>query len=75
MKNYDFNHDNSKFSLLLQKGGYPYEYMDAWEKFNEISLPGKEVFLILLERPYPSFYMFSGSECTHLTNSSHHSSP
>ena len=44
MKNYDFNHDNSKFSLLLQKGGYPYEYMDAWEKFNEISLPGKEGF-------------------------------
>ena len=23
----------------MQKGGYPYEYMDDWEKFNETSLP------------------------------------
>ena len=28
----------NKFVLLLRKGVYPYEYMDAWEKFNEISL-------------------------------------
>ena len=25
-------------SLFLQKGVYPYEYMDDWEKFNETSL-------------------------------------
>ena len=31
-------------SLLLQKGVYPYEYMDNWEKFNETSLPEKEDF-------------------------------
>ena len=32
------NHDINKFILLLQKGVYPYEYMDDWENFNEISL-------------------------------------
>ena len=30
--------------MLLQKGVYPYEYMDDWEKFNETLLPEKEVF-------------------------------
>ena len=34
----------NKFVLLLRKGVYPYEYMDAWEKFHEISLPIKEDF-------------------------------
>ena len=29
---------------MLQKGVYPYEYMDDWEKFNETSLPEKEDF-------------------------------
>ena len=29
---------------MLRKGVYPYEYMDNWEKFNEISLPSKESF-------------------------------
>ena len=26
------------------KGVYPYEYMDNWERFNEMSLPSKESF-------------------------------
>ena len=30
--------------LLLRKSVYLYEYMDDWEKFNEISLPEKEDF-------------------------------
>ena len=38
------NNDLNKFILLLRKSVYPYEYMDSWEKFNETSLPSKEVF-------------------------------
>ena len=34
----------NKFVLLLRKGAYPYEYVDTWEKFSEISLPSKEDF-------------------------------
>ena len=30
--------------LLPQKGVYPYEHMDDWEKFNETSLPQKKHF-------------------------------
>ena len=42
---YEFcNNDLNKFVLLLRKCVYPYEYMDAWEKFNKISLPSKEDF-------------------------------
>ena len=29
-----FNQGNNKFILLLQKGFYPYEYMDDWYKLN-----------------------------------------
>jgi hypothetical protein len=38
----DFIELRSQFSdcqLLLQKGVYPYEYIDSFEKFNETSLP------------------------------------
>ena len=38
------NNDLNKFVLLLRKGVYPYEYMDTWERFSEISLPSKEYF-------------------------------
>ena len=39
---YDFcNGDINKFTLLLRKEVYPYEYMDSWERFNETSLPDK----------------------------------
>ena len=38
------NNDINKFILLLRKGGYPYEYMDSWEKFNETTLPNKKTF-------------------------------
>ena len=36
------NHYNNKFTLLLRKGVYPYEYIDDLEKFNKTSLPEKE---------------------------------
>ena len=29
---------------MLQKGVYPYEYMDDWKKYNKTSLPEKEDF-------------------------------
>ena len=38
------NHDKNKFILLLQKGVYPFEYMNDWEKFNETPFPEKEDF-------------------------------
>ena len=38
------NNDINKFVLLLRKGVYPYEYVDNWERFSEISLPSKEDF-------------------------------
>ena len=30
--------------MLLRNGVYPYEGMDNWEKFNETTMPAKEVF-------------------------------
>ena len=42
---YQFCDDNlNKFSLLLRKNVYPYEYTDNWEKFDETTLPAKEAF-------------------------------
>ena len=42
---YEFsNGDINKFILLLRRGVYPYKYMDSWERFDETSLPDKEVF-------------------------------
>ena len=42
---YEFcNRDLNKFILLLRKGVYPYDYIDSWQRFDETSLPGKDVF-------------------------------
>ena len=39
-RNYRFcNNDAIKFTLLLRKGVYPYDYMDSWERYNETVLP------------------------------------
>ena len=34
----------NKFILFLQKGVYPYEYMDNWEKFNETLLEKEDCY-------------------------------
>ena len=38
--------------MLLRKGFPPYEYMDEWEKFNEITLPEKEFYSNLNMQDY-----------------------
>ena len=42
---YEFcNKDINKFMLLLRKGIYPCEYMDSWERFEEVLVPDKKHF-------------------------------
>lgn len=36
------------FDLRKQKGVYPYDYMDSFEKFNKTELPKKEEFYSIL---------------------------
>ena len=39
---YEFcNKDINRFTLLLRKGIYPYEYIDSWERFDETSFLDK----------------------------------
>ena len=35
---------SKNLELLKQKGAYPYEYMNSFERFNEDKLPGKKYF-------------------------------
>ena len=35
---------SENLELLKQKGTYPYEYMDSFEKFNEEKLPARKLF-------------------------------
>ena len=42
--------DPARRKLLLQKGHYPYEYMDSWSHFEETTLPPKEAFYSELKR-------------------------
>ena len=48
------NGDLNEFILLLRKGIYLYEYLDIWEKFDETTLPPKEVFHCNLNLEYIS---------------------
>ena len=38
---------SKNLELLKQKGAYPYEYMDSFERFNEEKLPVKNIFIVL----------------------------
>ena len=40
----EFYKEEEIFRLMRRKGVYLYEYMDGWEKFEEISLPLKDAF-------------------------------
>ena len=40
----EFYKEEAVFRLMRCKGVYPYEYMDACEKFEETSLPPKNAF-------------------------------
>ena len=40
----EFYKEEEVFKLMRSKGVYPYEYMDAREKFEETSLPPKDEF-------------------------------
>ena len=39
---------NEKLSLMSQKGTYPYDWMDCFEKFDQTKLPTKEQFYSIL---------------------------
>ena len=41
----EFGSEN--LELLKQKGAYPYEYMNSFERFNEKKLPAKNIFIVL----------------------------
>ena len=39
---------DKKLNLMSQKGVYPYDFMDSFEKFNQTELPTKEQFYSIL---------------------------
>ena len=41
---------SENLELLKQKGAYPYEYMDSFEKFNEEKLPARRDFFSLIKK-------------------------
>lgn len=45
---------DSELALLRQKGVYPYEYVDIYERFDETKLPPKEAFYNQLSREHIS---------------------
>ena len=45
---------NKKFELMKQKGIYPYDYMDSFDKFNDLKLPTKDDFYSILNNQHIS---------------------
>ena len=44
----EFGSENAE--ILKQKGAYPYEYMNNFERFNEEKLPAKNISLVQQKR-------------------------
>ncbi|KAK5637821.1 hypothetical protein RI129_000195 [Pyrocoelia pectoralis] len=36
--------NDEEFNLIIRKGIFPYEYIDSWERLNEMSLPPRDAF-------------------------------
>ena len=45
---------NENINLLKQKGMYPYDYMNSWDKLNETKLPPKSLFFSKLNNEHIS---------------------
>lgn len=56
----------SLFNLINQKGVYPYEYMDNWDKFEETQLPHKHKFISKLQHETNNFYSLSDKQKSEL---------
>ena len=46
--------EKEQFELMKQKGVYPYDYMDNFEKFNNTQLPNKDEFYSILNHEFIS---------------------
>ena len=38
--------NDEDLDMLTDKGVYPYDYMNSWDRFNDIELPKKESFIV-----------------------------
>ena len=54
--------------MLLKKGVYLFDYMDDWEKFNEIKLPRKQEFYsnVDMEEITDADYIYGKRVCKNL---------
>ena len=46
----EFYKEDEVFRLMRRKGVYPHKYMDGWRKFEETSLPPKDLFYSRLNK-------------------------
>ena len=58
----EFYKQDEVFRLMRRKGVYPYEYMDAWEKFEETSLPPKDAFYSRLNMKSISYQDYQNAQ-------------
>ena len=51
-----------QFNLMKQKGIYPYDYMDSFNKFNETQLPNKKDFFSILNNEHISHEQYNHAQ-------------